>query len=257
MQPYLKKIKDKVIFVLLLLWTAFNVYAYYYSFTYIELHTENNYNKGDYFVPFNFFVYPFNGFEQYDYSEFLFYVVLAWFSFILYQIIKIVEKKKLSIELANLDKEIFDSYVELAKEYIKEGINSSENFAKEIEEDESEIIRNAWDIANKNRLTVEPPLETFKQKLISKLKLMLSKSGFKKRVLISVLSIWSFIQTYFLIASHPDGEYNKQWIKMYYNPRERFVFFSSTDYDITEYFVYVGGAWFIYYLYRYLRYDKF
>lgn len=49
---------------------------------------------------------------------------------------------------AEADREVFDAYVDLAKEYIKQGIKNVEDFAKELEEDVSDLIKGAWDVAS-------------------------------------------------------------------------------------------------------------
>lgn len=50
-------------------------------------------------------------------------------------------------ERARADREVFDAYVGLASEYVKSGVNSVEEFAKQIGEDVNELVTNAWDVA--------------------------------------------------------------------------------------------------------------
>lgn len=49
---------------------------------------------------------------------------------------------------AEADRKVFDAYVNVAKEYIKQGIKSVEEFAKEIGEDVSDLMKGAWETAN-------------------------------------------------------------------------------------------------------------
>lgn len=51
-------------------------------------------------------------------------------------------------ERAKADRVVFDAYVDVAKEYISSGVKSVEDFAKEIGEEVSEVIKSAWDVAS-------------------------------------------------------------------------------------------------------------
>lgn len=51
-------------------------------------------------------------------------------------------------ERAKADRVLFDAYVDVAKEYIASGVKSVEDFAKEIGEEVSEVIKSAWDVAS-------------------------------------------------------------------------------------------------------------
>lgn len=51
------------------------------------------------------------------------------------------EQKKLQ---AQADREVFDAYVDLAKEYIKEGVQSVKDFAAELGEDVNDLMNQAW-----------------------------------------------------------------------------------------------------------------
>ena len=95
----------------------------------------------------------------------------------------------------------------------------------------------------------------------------------KQRVIISVLCVWSFLNTFILlkfirvaaVLLYSPGS------KKIYSPYDMFYPFIFNGYDVnssykefishnfdmrfydfSEYFFYVGGAWMIYYLYRYL-----
>lgn len=52
-----------------------------------------------------------------------------------------MEQKKMQ---AQADREVFDAYVSLAKEYIKEGVQSAKDFAAEIGEELTDTIKSAW-----------------------------------------------------------------------------------------------------------------
>ena len=111
-----------------------------------------------------------------------------------------------------------------------------------------------------------------------------------RRKVVAGLIVWTFIHLFFLIKAHyillelDTGSYSDQWYKKYtpifYNgyewtgsqqtpiPNEVFFPFfiwSETKnpyvslfdylkwYDFTEFFVYVAGAWMIFYLYQYIN----
>lgn len=50
---------------------------------------------------------------------------------------------------AKADREVFDAYVEVAKEYIAKGVKDVKEFAKQVGEDVSDIMQRAWDEAGK------------------------------------------------------------------------------------------------------------
>ena len=82
----------------------------------------------------------------------------------------------------------------------------------------------------------------------------------KQRIIISALCVWSFVNAFILIRN---GKYEfiQNGYKFIfhngkvYRPETGFYPFSNSIYyyDSTELFVYVGGAWLIYFLYRFLK----
>jgi len=95
----------------------------------------------------------------------------------------------------------------------------------------------------------------------------------KQRVIISALCLWSFLNTFILlrfirvvevILYSPGSKKDYSPYDMFYpftfngyNSNSSYKEFVSHNfdmrfYDFSEYFFYVGGAWMIYYLYRYL-----
>jgi len=91
----------------------------------------------------------------------------------------------------------------------------------------------------------------------------------KQRVIISALCVWSFLHTFILLRYIRVVEIvlsvNNWSEKETGTPYDMFYPFTSKEYsngyihnfdmrfyDFSEYFFYVGGAWMIYYLYRYL-----
>lgn len=94
----------------------------------------------------------------------------------------------------------------------------------------------------------------------------------KEKMVISVLCVWSFIHTYIIIKNNSgfgsfvgesgirilliDGKPEMTNPSDYFYPFYRGIYFWSSTiryYDYTEYFFYVGGAWLIYFLYRFLK----
>jgi hypothetical protein len=89
----------------------------------------------------------------------------------------------------------------------------------------------------------------------------------KLKLIISALCIWSFINTYLIIRSYEIEHYEYKGLKfelygkifsrtsMFYpfTNDGRNSWFDVSFYDFTEYFVYVGGVWMIYFLYRFLK----
>jgi len=49
---------------------------------------------------------------------------------------------------AEADRELFDAYVDLAKEYVKYGVKTVEDFAKQLGEEVTDVIKRAWESAN-------------------------------------------------------------------------------------------------------------
>ena len=49
---------------------------------------------------------------------------------------------------AEIDRQIFDAYVDLAKEYVKSGIKTVEDFAKALGEEVTDVLKSAWEKAN-------------------------------------------------------------------------------------------------------------
>lgn len=103
-------------------------------------------------------------------------------------------------------------------------------------------------------------------KIIDSLKLERDKK------LVSALCIWSFIHTYIIIRNNSGYESAySQGLKLlridgdvkltnpvelfypFYAWRSLFLYSRIEMYDYTEYFVYVGGAWLVFLLYKYLR----
>ncbi len=91
----------------------------------------------------------------------------------------------------------------------------------------------------------------------------------KDKVIISGLCVWSFLNTFILIrnssgySSYNDASTGIKIMFLYgkplmSNPIEYFYPFKGAlnMYDYTEYFVYVGGVWMIYFLYHYLKGSK-
>lgn len=100
----------------------------------------------------------------------------------------------------------------------------------------------------------------------------------KEKIVISVLCVWSFIHTYLLITNYTKVIHNPYFSEeissrqlfypftsyLYKGSRgymlgtisEQFQNFDLRFYDYTEYFVYVGGVWMIYFIYRYLKVSK-
>lgn len=96
----------------------------------------------------------------------------------------------------------------------------------------------------------------------------------KGKTAISVLCIWTFIHTYFLInnifgywITTPSRIKVIRLNNQSFNPVDYFYPFTYNEspsisnfeirlYDYSEYFVYVGGVWMIYFLYRYLKGNK-
>lgn len=88
----------------------------------------------------------------------------------------------------------------------------------------------------------------------------------REKVIVSALCVWSFIHTYIILRNSTEYEsvnyYGMKRIMIngsYYNPLESFYPFNDVPisiYDYTEYFVYVGGVWMIYFLYRYFKGNK-
>jgi len=65
-------------------------------------------------------------------------------------------------EQAKIDRELFDAYVNTAKEYIKEGVKSAKEWAESIGEELTDTIKKAWDEANagnKKRVLTERAYE--------------------------------------------------------------------------------------------------
>lgn len=95
----------------------------------------------------------------------------------------------------------------------------------------------------------------------------------KEKVVITVLCIWSFIHTYIIIKNVTGYWHSRQGINFVlidgktFFPANKFYPFTYNEtppisnfeirlYDFSEYFVYVGGVWMIYLLYRYLKGNK-
>ena len=114
----------------------------------------------------------------------------------------------------------------------------------------------------------------------------------KEKIVISVLCVWSFINTYILLKRFRINQFRMEQgygNSEYYSPFERFYpftfsktthynsntgvwddisniegasdmgfshYFDIRFYDYTEYFIYVIGFWMIYFLYRYLKGGK-
>jgi len=92
----------------------------------------------------------------------------------------------------------------------------------------------------------------------------------RNKLVIPVLCLWSFMHTYLIVKSNQveyieyqglkltlDGEIFSTSSKFYpFTSSGGYSWFDVRYYDFTEYFVYVGGAWLIYFLYRYLKGSK-
>lgn len=100
----------------------------------------------------------------------------------------------------------------------------------------------------------------FAQKLI---KYLVEKGN---KIVVAILSMWTFLHTYLIIKSQNESM-DIQGIKMTLDgqrlfPNNAFYPFSSNFYsdtfnvayyDFSEYFVYVGGAWLIFFLFKYFQ----
>ena len=95
----------------------------------------------------------------------------------------------------------------------------------------------------------------------------------KEKIVITILCIWSFLHTYLLIKifgysyTTPEGykivriDGNAflpahSFYPFTYNETQHISNFEIGFYDYSEYFVYVGGAWMIFLLYRYFKGSK-
>ena len=106
-----------------------------------------------------------------------------------------------------------------------------------------------------------------------------------KKLLFIILILWSFMHTFLLLMSFPfryieleSLAYSSNWVMVKVAPSEKFYPFTymhlTVDktknplgeevnnydlrfYDSSEYFIYVGGIWLIYFLYRYLKGSKY
>jgi hypothetical protein len=102
---------------------------------------------------------------------------------------------------------------------------------------------------------------------------MSNQISVREKAVILILCIWSFLNTYAIIKN-ATGEwysrYGKHFVsiegttfvpinKFYpftYNETPPLSNFEIRFYDYSEYFVYVGGVWMIYLLYRYFKGNK-
>lgn len=78
----------------------------------------------------------------------------------------------------------------------------------------------------------------------------------RQRIVVSCLIVWTFIHTFFLIAGYYEGEKDRfdkffpfmSW-RNYFSDMIRY-------YDFSEFFIYMGGAWMTFYLYRFINNKK-
>lgn len=94
----------------------------------------------------------------------------------------------------------------------------------------------------------------------------------KEKVKIAALLLWSFVHSYIIIRNnigygstvqqgiklliidkHPVMENPVEYFYPLYMWKHFFLYSEICYYDYTEYFVYVVGAWLIYFLYRFLK----
>lgn len=100
----------------------------------------------------------------------------------------------------------------------------------------------------------------------------------KEKIAFVFLCMWSFFNTYLLITYYTKVIHNHSFSEelntrqlfypftLYFHEgstgigygkaTEQFQNFDLRLYDYTEYFVYVGGVWMIYFLYKYLKINK-
>ena len=116
---------------------------------------------------------------------------------------------------------------------------------------------------------------TFRDYSNIKSKAMKNGTGVIEKMVVSILCIWSFIHTYLLLKTFRIGtvefyDAGSLIYRKHVSQMEEFYPFTFVEdttsnanfpnhnfdlrfYDYTEYFVYVGGVWMIYFLYRYLK----
>lgn len=95
---------------------------------------------------------------------------------------------------------------------------------------------------------------------------MQSINSKRDKLVISALCIWSFLHSYLIIRSHQFEYLEDHGLKYIHGKRfspssEFYPFTNNLEsywfdvryYDFTEYFVYVVGAWFIFFLFRFLK----
>ena len=93
--------------------------------------------------------------------------------------------------------------------------------------------------------------------------LMQSVNNKRDKLIISALCIWSFVHTYLIIRSSQFDYIESRGLRFLdlkiFSPTSMFYpftkngWFNGRYYDFSEYFVYVGGAWLMYLLYRLFR----
>lgn len=71
-----------------------------------------------------------------------------------------------------------------------------------------------------------------------------------ERIIISTLLIYTFINLVVLLLASSSGEYRLEYFYPIYYHFSDSIF---EVYDYTEFFVYVGGVWLIYFLYKFLN----
>lgn len=97
-------------------------------------------------------------------------------------------------------------------------------------------------------------------KTILKLTFMKTQMTKTLKMVITILCLWTFLHTFLLLRNidskyayrvlFSEGDTNPLRIQRFYPFTGTIIF-----YDYTEYFVYVGGAWMLFFLYRLLK-DK-
>jgi hypothetical protein len=81
----------------------------------------------------------------------------------------------------------------------------------------------------------------------------------KDRIIIAVLTVWTFIHTYFLIVNNYTDEFVVDEQRKYFYPfadKYQETFFDTQTYDSSEFFVYVVGAWVGFLIYKFLKGSK-
>lgn len=135
-------------------------------------------------------------------------------------------------------------------------------------ENESGILIENTESDNAKPYEIEEDNSTFKISEWNQIKERIYTNSSK--LIISALCLWSFIHTYLIVKSYQFEYIEYQGLKLtldgeIFSSSSKFYPFTSSGgysrfdvryYDFTEYFVYVAGAWMIYFLYRYLKGSK-